>query len=182
MPRPKRGEMAPGVKRIQASREESARRRFDLLRDTLSRRDQSPSTILIKAFASQQSLATWASAEQGVHPMAVNTLRRYISTLYPGGAPAFERDRLALMRRLGERPAKEGTKDALQRGNHQLQEANQSLVNSVLEFSAQYLDLLKRTTELAKNHASVADELDGHLRAFPHAYRGLRVVPGGRRD
>lgn len=182
MPRPKPGEMAPSVQRIKASKEESARRRFAILHSALKDMAKVDSSTLRQAFASQRHLAKWDDATLGVRPMALNTLRRYVNELYPGAVAAFEADRLTLLRRLDTKPAREGSKAALQQSNLDLRGDYQVLVNHVLEFSAQYLDLLQRAADLASSHAFLTDEIKNHLRSYPSAYKGFRVITGGRRD
>lgn len=180
MPRLKAGQTAESITKIQQEKERIVRAIIAVLEEALKK----PSTVpeeLRKAFKSERRLASWDARDRGIRPTAVNTLRKYIAKHYPGGIKAFTRDRLRLLREASEDHAPPGTKRALQQTVNKLREQHRALNNYILQFSAQYLDLLQKVSHLARGHKPLNEDLKAHIRAYPNAHHGFYVVKDGGR-
>lgn len=178
MPRLNVGQTAVSITKIQKSKEAIISSIVAVLQESL----KAPSSVteeIRDAFKSERRLARWHCATRGIQPTAVNTLRKYVEKHYPGGIKAFTRDRLKLQKRAAEDYAKPGSKRALQQTINRLRDENRSLNNHLLQFSAQYLDLLQKASHLAKAHKSLNDDLKAHVRAYPNAHHGLYVIKDG---
>lgn len=112
--------------------------------------------------ATYRDLANWEDKALGICAMAQNTLRKNIETVCEGGLAGFERLRERALGRAREnnKPKSSGTDYRV-------------LVNHLVEFNAQYLDLLERVTNLGGTNPKIASTVRSHLKLFPNARNGL---------
>jgi hypothetical protein len=134
--------------------------------------DAVPAVQLVDRFRTFERIAGWKDVAAGIVPMSVNTLKSHINAAYPGGLSEFQRARQRLISRAQPSSASGGLREQLRR----LRAEHQTLMNSVVAFSAQYLDLLRRAEDLAKTHKFLQTELRSHARLFPEARMRLQLV------
>ena len=96
-------------------------------------------------FASYRVLCTWNNEDLDITSMSENTLRKHINNLYQGGISSFEYDRQKLLIAANSTVSKPGSKEAYKQEVKRLCVEGHDVANHILMFSAQYLDLLKRT-------------------------------------
>jgi hypothetical protein len=174
----KPGELAVGVARKSRTKVSATHRIIQVLNETLEALPNELPAEVLTAFRSYRNLAKWKDETRGIEPMAENTLRKNLEVLFPGGLRGFDAARQKLFRTADTPPVKPGTKAAYQRDAGERREENKTLTNHILAFSAQYLDILAKTTNLAGSNTVLREEIKAHLKAYPNAYRGLRVVKG----
>jgi hypothetical protein len=174
MPRLKSGELAPSVQALTAAKRRSVEGRISALAAALDATEP-PSAQLIDRFRTLDSIAQWKDTAADIAPMSVNTLKAHINSVYPGGLFEFQRARQRLLS-LAEPPAPSG---GLQGQLRRLRAEHQILMNSVITFSAQYLDLLRRAQDLSKTHRFLQTELRSHARLFPNAHMRLQLIRKG---
>lgn len=181
MPRLIEGEIAKGVATKQAQRKEIVKNIINTLEESLSE----PNKVGVKtlhAFGSYRKLASWTDQDRNITPLAENTLRKYLEEIYPGGISAFDQARQKLLNPSKEKLSTPGTKAAYKQSHEALKMENQILTNRILQFSAQYLDLLEKTSSMAKAHSFLQDFLKAHHGTYPNAHQGLRIVAGTKDD
>ena len=171
----KPGEVAPGIAKKRDIKLVATQRIIDVLNEALEPSTEVSSDIK-ESFQSYRKLSRWKDEKRGIMPMAENTLRKNIEILFPGGLRGFEQARKNLLNRINSQSVRPGTKSAYQQVASKLREENQVLVNYIFQFSAQYLDLLEKSADTAKAHKFLQEEIKAHMRAYPNAYRGLRVI------
>lgn len=174
MPRLKEGETAKGIAIKQARRKAIVKNIIDALEESLANPSLAGVNTLY-AFGSYRKLANWTDSNRDISPLAENTLRKYLEELYPGGIRAFDRARQKLLK-AKEKASTPGTKAAYKQSHEALKNENQILTNHILQFSAQYLDLLEKTSSMAKAHSFLQDFLKAHHGTYPNTHQGLRVV------
>lgn len=173
------GETAPGIAKKQAAKRAVCRAIITVLDEALASPHKAPADVLA-AFASYRKLSRWQDLTRGIKPMSENTLRKHLLELYSGGLKGFEQARMRLLREASAQPVKPGTKAAYKQSAGDLDAENQQLVNQILEFSDQYLDLLQTARDLATAHRFLQAELKAHTDKYPKAYQGFRVIRGDR--
>ena len=181
MPRLIEGEIAQGIAAKQARRKEIVKNIINALEESLANPSQAGVKTL-HAFGSYRKLASWTDSDLDIASMAENTLRKYLEEIYPGGISAFDQARQKLLKISKETVSTPGTKAAYKQSHEALKNENQILTNRILQFSAQYLDLLEKTSSMAKAHSFLQDFLKAHHGAYPNAHQGLRVIPGAKDD
>ena len=172
MPHLKAGELAPGIQALTAAKRRSVERVIAALDSALQQPDSTPPAQLVDRFRTFARLAKWNDPAVGIVPMSVNTLKAHINTVYPGGISEFQRARQRLISRTESMAARGGLREELRR----LRVEHQMLINSVVTFSAQYLDLLRRAEDLAKTHKFLQAELRSHTRLYPNSHKRLQLV------
>ena len=173
MPKLLPGEIAPSIAAISNRKIDSVRNILQVLEKALS---GSPSDhpMELDAFKSYRQLCKWKSKKRGIMPMAEATLRKHIDAVYRGGIRAFERDRQKLLEMM--RPTKQQSKTSANNVMEELKKENKVLANHILMFSAQYLDLLEKASEISQSHHLLKDALKKHSTAYPGSFRGLQIV------
>ncbi len=181
MPRLTDGEIAPGIAAKQMKSKEVVLNILASFEDGLANPHAiDPSTL--HAFGSFREMCCWDDAENGISPISENTLRKYITELYIGGIKAFERDRRKLLSAAKKKKVVSGTKASYMEISSKLAEENQILTNQIMQFSAQYLDLLEKTSDMAKAHRSLQNFLNAHKSIYPQASKGLSVIAGAKEN
>lgn len=175
----KAGEVASGVKAKSDAKRQSTEKMIAAVQAAVRDPAQATPDLLV-ACQTQHNLAAWENEALGVQPMALNTLKKNVEMLYEGGWKGF----LELCQRVETQAAapsiKPGTRVYLSEENEQLKAENQRLLSNLLQASAQYLDLLRDFTELAKSHTFLQDRIRQHYQKYPNANRGLYVIEGGK--
>ncbi len=179
MSRLKPGEVAPSVAARQGLKIKSVKQLIATFREALEKPQEIPAEVL-EAFRSYRRLAHWKCIKRKIEPMAENTLRKHLEALYEGGLINFERDRLRLLEDASKYQIRSGTKMAYKQASDNLQVENQILVNQILQFSAQYLDLLETISDLSPSHPALNNALKAHVKRYPNAFRGLQLIQGGK--
>ena len=181
MPRLNEGEIAPGIALKQAKSREIVKKIITILQKNLME-SRKISDKILKVFGSYRKLAAWSDAGSKITPIAENTLRKYLDELYPGGINAFEQARKKLLKKANTTLACAGNKASYKKSGEKLKEENQILINHILQFSAQYLDLLEKTSNMAKAHIFLQNHLKAHCNAYPNAPHGLRIISGNKNE
>lgn len=175
MPRLTAGEIAPGI----ASKKEEKRAVVLAIIQTLDAGISDRGSIgkpALAAFGSYRKMSRWADDEKNISPLSENTLRKYINELYPGGLKSFDRNRKRLLASGDRKLVKKGSKESYVANSQKLAEENQILTNQIMQFSAQYLDLLEKTSDIAKAHQSLQNFLKSHKDIYPEASKGFSIV------
>jgi len=175
------GEVAQGIATKQARRKEIVMYIINALDEIMANPSQ-PDMKILKAFSSYRKLANWTDSERDISPIAENTLRKYLEEFYPGGIGTFERKRQELLKKVNKKVSTPGTKEAYKQSQETLKRENQILTNSILEFSAQYLDVIEKTSSMAKAHSFLQDFLKSHHDAYPNSSLGFRVITGDKKN
>lgn len=175
MPRLNEGEIAPGIALKQAKNIEIVKSIINVLQENLEAPHKSSSETL-RVFSSYRKLATWTDINKNVYPIAENTLRKHLAELYPGGINAFNLARKKLLTKSNTTSICPGSKASYKKSEEKLKEENQILINHILQFSAQYLDLLEKTTNMAKAHSFLQEYLKAHNNTYPNSAQGLRLT------
>jgi len=164
MPRLAKGEVASGVKAKAIASEASAKRRIELFESL--KLETSPSENKIMIFANVSSLAAWDEPLSGVTPLSQKTLRKYINIYYPSGLSGLTKEAGLML---------QGAKVAVSTVTAEkyvgLQSRVEQAVDSALEMTARYLDLLERMKKLAVQDERAEMEMQRHFRRYethPH--------------
>ncbi|MCP1481972.1 hypothetical protein J2Y88_004283 [Pseudomonas chlororaphis] len=164
MPRLSKGEIAPSIRGLSEAAARSAAARvaeFERLRD-----ESPPSAAKLSVFLTVTSLAAWESVSLGITPLSSKTLRKYINELYEGGLSKLLDD---AARSISETHKSKEAKVANGVKIWQLQA--QQAVDSALDMTVRYLDLLERLKKLSLESEAAESELQRHYRRYekhPH--------------
>lgn len=163
MPRLKKGEIASGVKSKSDAIRNNVERRVHIFRGLSSMVD--PPWEDISFFQTAEKLANWECPLQGIVPISVKTLRKHVDAVYPGGLVALC---LAARNMIGQ------GSDSPVRAKEDCKKKAALAIDSALEMTARYLDLLERMKRLSLLSGNVEMELSKHLRRYgqsPHIRR-----------
>jgi hypothetical protein len=164
MPRLGKGEIAPSIRVLSEAAARSAAARvaeFERLRD-----ESSPSAAKLSVFLTVTSLAAWESIPLGITPLSSKTLRKHINRIYDGGLSKLLDDAASSISGMYK---SEVTKVANGVKVWQLQA--QQAVDSALDMTVRYLDLLERLKKLSLESEAAESELQRHYRRYekhPH--------------
>jgi len=161
MPRLVKGQIASGIVAKSQASMQSVKRRVEIFRDMVAAKPQSRE--LLSFYVSAESLAAWNDLEMGVTPVSVKTLRKHIVLFHPDGlADICERAR-RLQRSVPDQ------RDRTSPSRLKLQ--SERAIDSALEMTVRYLDLLDRIKRLSHKSSDIENELSKHFRKFgrnPH--------------
>lgn len=156
-----KGQTAPGVMAISEAALASVQKRAELFERI--RNGESIYLEHLRFFESVQLLADWDAPALSIYPISVKTLRKYILRFYPDGLAAMCRVARS-MQRIDEKSEKNQSG-----GHYKLQ--SERAIDSALEMTARYLDLIERLKKLSRKDKSFNKELEQHFRKFgrnPH--------------
>ncbi|MGO4505360.1 hypothetical protein [Dyella sp. 2YAF14] len=170
MPRLRKGELAVGISaRAERSRQNAHRRLEVFARIQAS----PPDTAMLKShFLTISALASWTDEALGIAPISQKTLRKYVDKEYRGGYTSLRSDIQALLVPHDELAEGLATKEAT---SHRKTLAARA--DSVMDMSAQYLDLLQRIKRIATYDSRIESELTRHFERFSRERRYLKAVP-----
>lgn len=168
MPRLTKGELAPGIRNISAVAALSAALRVEEFERL--KRESAPSELQLSRFLTVSGLADWDDGLIGITPLSPKTLRKHINQIYPGGLAQILKDAAELLERLRGKP--NGSTEA----NSDYWRARvEQAVDSSLEMTARYLDLLERLKKLSMGSEEACIELERHMRRY-ESHPHIRVV------
>lgn len=156
-----KGQTAPGVLAISEAALGSVRKRAELFERI--RNGESIYSEHLRFFESVQLLADWDAPALSISPISVKTLRKYILRFYPDGLAAMCRVARSIQR-IDEKSKKDQSG-----GHYKLQ--SELAIDSALEMTARYLDLVERLKKLSRKDRNINKELEQHFRKFgrnPH--------------
>ncbi|HBO2503617.1 TPA: hypothetical protein L4H91_003715 [Pseudomonas aeruginosa] len=164
MPRLGKGQIAESVKGLAEAAARSAACRvseFERLRES-----SSLSASELSVFHSVSSLAAWENEALGITPLSQKTLRKYVDKLYEGGLIQLLADAASL---IGDsrKPVGKRISDDVEVWKSKAQQA----VDSALDMTARYLDLLERLKRISLQSDIADSELQRHFRRYekhPH--------------
>lgn len=161
MPRLTKGSTATGIAAKSESKVLSVKRRFDKFSEVFSL--NKPPLEIVKYFSTAGLLAQWSDTDLGIDPVSVKTLRKHIVLFHAEGlADICAKARILLL----ANQAKEN-KPSMGRVKQQAEQA----IDSALEMTARYLDLIERLKKISRTHEATVLELDKHFKKFgrnPH--------------
>lgn len=156
-----KGQTAPGVLAISRIALDSVQRRVEVFQ--FIRAGQKEYFDKLRYFKSAQLLAEWDDPYFSISRVSVKTLRKYIVKFYPDG--------LASMCKAARNM--EGSSVQAKRlslgSNYKLQ--SERAIDSALEMTVRYLDVIERFKKLSSKDKSFRKELEQHFRKFgqnPH--------------
>lgn len=161
MPRLVKGQVASGIVAKSEARVLSVKRRVEIFSEIIAAKQHTHG--LLNIYVSAESLAAWNDLEMGVTPVSVKTLRKHIVLFHPEGlADICERARV-LQRSVSDQ------RDRISPSRFKLQA--ERAIDSALEMTVRYLDLLERIKRLSHKSSDIENELGKHFRKFgrnPH--------------
>lgn len=161
MPRLSKGEIAPGVKSRQDAAIQTIAKRVEIFYELIA--NNAPSLEMLSVYQSINKLAEWEERERGVFPISVKTLRRHIGLFYKDGLRALcqaAREKYTAVEKPRRLPLAINDKGRTEQA-----------IDSALEMTVRYLDLLERMRRLAHTSQEVDNEVSKHFRRFgknPH--------------
>ncbi|MBI6578184.1 hypothetical protein YA0001_13660 [Pseudomonas viridiflava] len=156
-----KGETALGVKVLSEAAMHSVRRRAEIFEHLKA--DHSARSVTLKCFTSIQLLAEWCDVEMGISPISVKTLRKHMSSFYPEG--------LAAMCKAARCLSREGRQNHSDGDGFNYKRQTERAIDSALEMTVRYLDLLERFKKISQKDNDSIKELEQHFRKFgrnPH--------------
>jgi len=165
MPRLIKGEVAPGVQAKTAAAQKSALSRIEYFTQLV--KENNPADVAWLHFRNLDSLSQMLMPELGIDPISPKTLRKHMVTMYEGGVAGLLLDAKKITE-LSRGPSVNSRKtDRFE----ELQVRTQIAVDSALEMTARYLDLLEKFQKIARGSDSAKIALDRHFRRYgsnPH--------------
>jgi hypothetical protein len=161
VPRLGKGEVAAGIKSKSDAIQQTIGRRVILFQALMVKRD--PLTEEWNVFRTAQTLAEWKNEAEEIYPVSVKTLRKYVDLLYPGGLAA-----LCLM---AKKKMDFINSKTLSPTSANLKLKAERAVDSALEMTTLYLDLLERFKKVSMVSDVAELELSKHFRRYgrnPH--------------
>lgn len=161
MPRLRKGEVADGVKAKSIAIQSNIKRRIDIFYELIVM-EQPPSEPL-EYFQSAQKLANWSDESRAILPVSVKTLRKHVDALYPEGLAA-------LCASAGLKLVKTVVHSSQSKTTDYKRKASLA-IDSALEMTARYLDLLERMKRMIHHSKDMELELIKHFRRYgqnPH--------------
>ncbi len=165
MPRLSKGEIALGTLAKTSAAKRTVQCRIDIF-DTMVKENDLRSLNWIH-FTSVDSLAMWNNVALGIEPVSPKTLRKHMAYLFDGGLTNF------LASAKNNIKSRDSSKINHKRTNRvsELEAKTRLAVDSSLEMTVRYLDLLERLQKLAKDNELAKVELSRHFRRYeqnPH--------------
>ncbi|EPH9811380.1 hypothetical protein ACS37B_000654 [Pseudomonas aeruginosa] len=164
MPRLSKGHIAESIKGLSEAAARSAACRvseFERIRNS-----SSPSAGELSVFLSVSSLAAWENEALGITPLSNKTLRKYVNRFYEGGLIQLLADAASVIGDSRKSVGKK-TSDDVDVWKSKTQQA----VDSALDMTARYLDLLERLKRISLQSEIADSELQRHYRRYerhPH--------------
>ena len=161
MPRLRKGEMAGGVKAKSVAVQNNVKRRIEIFNDLISM--QQPSSEQLDFFRSAENLASWNDESMGIFSVSVKTLRKHVDDIYPDGLAALC---ASARMKLAEKTVQQN-----QNKTTDYKRKASLAIDSALEMTARYLDLLERMKRMTHHSKEMELELVKHLRRYgqhPH--------------
>ncbi|TLP68406.1 hypothetical protein FEA48_30110 [Pseudomonas nitroreducens] len=164
MPRLGKGQIAKSIKGLSEAAARSAACRvseFERLRES-----SSPSKGELSVFLSVSSLAAWEDEALGITPLSHKTLRKYVNRFYGGGLAQLLSDAAGISDN-PPTPLGRKTSSDVEVWKFKTQQA----VDSALDMTARYLDLLERLKRISLQSEIADSELQRHYRRYeknPH--------------
>ncbi|HEJ5741332.1 TPA: hypothetical protein SL763_001270 [Pseudomonas aeruginosa] len=164
MPRLGKGEIAESIKGLSEAAARSAACRisqFERLKEL-----SSPSADELSVFLSVSSLAAWEDEALGITPLSHKTLRKYVNRLYEGGLIQLLADAASVLGSSRKMAVKKASDDV-----EVWKSKAQKAVDSALDMTARYLDLLERLKRISLQSEVADSELQRHYRRYeknPH--------------
>jgi hypothetical protein len=169
MARLKKGQTASGVAVRSQRASESVLARVRLLHELESSPINEERQLILQSFLKQGTLTRLSIPECGIHPASEKTLRKHLESHEVSFEDLSQRASGILSRLnppLSEKPSKESTRfDDVQK------------VESTLDVTARYLDLLERLEKICINSDAVSLLLQKHF----HLFHGDHLKPHLRR-
>lgn len=161
MPRLTKGALAVGIAAKSREKLVAVRRRVEKFIQISTM--QQPPADLLKVFCTAESLAEWHDPALGISPLSVKTLRKHFAQYYPEGLAELCAKARELCSSANAAPEAPSTQQ------YKLQ--TERAIDSALEMTARYLDLLERIKKLSVIDNDVSVQLRKHLEKFgsnPH--------------
>lgn len=163
-----KGEIAKSIQGISTAAALSAALRveeFERLKN-----DPALSEANLSKFLTVSDLSAWKDDLLGITPLSPKTLRKYINGIYLGGLGQLLRDAANIMEGLrGELNKRAENNSSIWRAR------TEQAVDSSLEMTARYLDLLERLKKLAMRCEEANVELKRHMSRY-ESRSHIRVV------
>ena len=161
MPRLVKGQVASGIFAKSETIMLSVKRRVEIFSEIVATNPHAHE--LLNAYVSAETLAAWSDLEMGVTPVSVKTLRKHIVLFHPEGLADICEKARALLRSVSDQP------DRTRPSRTKLQA--ERAIDSALEMTVRYLDILERIKKLSHKSGDIENELSKHFRKFgrnPH--------------
>lgn len=165
MPRLIKGEISPGVQAKTDAARKSALRRIEYFQALQHKNDSADDAWL--GFKSIENLSQLSILELGIEPISPKTLRKHMLSMYEGGVSAL----LADAKKILESRQSVNSRTGESKKFKDLKAKVEIAVDSALEMTARYLDLLEKFQKIAFSNDAANIELDRHFRRYgsnPH--------------
>ncbi|MDD1016078.1 hypothetical protein [Pseudomonas rubra] len=161
MPRLSKGEISPGIRSKAEAARCSAACRVKVFNDLTESNDKlSPDWL---NFRDVESFSCWKKPSAGIEPLSPKTLRKYMAELYSGGLVGILTDANKFLAGPVDRAVEKSTGRVTS-----LEKKVSAAVDSALEMTVRYLDLLEKIQKLAQRNESARMELERHFRRYGH--------------
>lgn len=165
MPRLCKGEIALGTSIKAEAAKRTVQCRVDVF--NLMVKNRSPSASDWSYFSSVDALALWHNSSLGITPVSPKTLRKYMADIHDGGLANL----LSVAKTIVDKKSNRIIDRQRSTRIADLEEKASLAVDSALEMTARYFDLLEKLQKLAKESESASLELNRHFRKYeqnPH--------------